>query len=61
MKLIVNQAFGKYAQGDNVTDPAEIKSILDSEQAAYVMKVATDAPEPAAEVAKPAAKEQPAK
>lgn len=55
MKLIVNQAFGKYAHGDAVTDPAEIKSILDSEQAAYVMKVATDEPEPAA-VAKPAAK-----
>lgn len=54
MKLIVNQAFGKYAKGDAVTDPAEIKSILDSEQSAYVMKVATDAPEPAA-------KEQPAK
>ncbi len=42
MKLKLIQPFGGYAIGDEITDEDEIKRILDSEQAHYVVKVADD-------------------
>lgn len=43
MKLIATQAFGRYAQGDAITDKAAIDTILAGEQAAFVVRVPDDA------------------
>lgn len=40
MKLIVREPFGKYCRGDEITDSKLIKAILDSDNAAHVIKVA---------------------
>ena len=37
--LIVVQAFGQYAKGERVSDPAEIASILAGEHAAKIVRV----------------------
>lgn len=44
MKLVVIHAFASYSVGDEITDAKTIKTILDGEQAQFVVKVAT--PEP---------------
>jgi hypothetical protein len=46
MKLRVIQPFGNNAVGDEITNEDEIKTVLDSEQAHYVVKV-PDEPAPA--------------
>ncbi|WP_287496908.1 hypothetical protein [Pandoraea sp. CB10b_02] len=51
MKLKVIQPFGGYAVGDEITDEAEIKRVLDSEQAHYAVKVPGE-PKPDKDVAK---------
>lgn len=38
--LTVSQDFGPYAKGDVIHDPAEVKAVLASENAARVIKVA---------------------
>lgn len=45
MKLTVIQAFGDFAVGDSISDQAVIQSILDSEQAAYVVQAFDQAPD----------------
>ncbi|WP_353192112.1 hypothetical protein [Pandoraea pnomenusa] len=40
MNLVVLHAFGDYQKGDRITDAEKVAAILDSEQAAYVVKVA---------------------
>ncbi|WP_331693493.1 hypothetical protein [Pandoraea sputorum] len=40
MNLVVLHAFGDYQKGDQITDAAKVAAILDSEQSAYVVKVA---------------------
>lgn len=45
MKLKVIQPFGGHDVGDEITDEDEIKRVLDSEQAHYVVKV-PDEPKP---------------
>lgn len=40
MNLVVLHAFGEYQKGDRITDADKVAAILDSEQAAYVVKVA---------------------
>lgn len=53
--LIVTDAFGDYAKGDRIEDPAEMAKILDGEQAARVVRVAAPPSAPApARVAAPA-------
>lgn len=45
MKLVVTNAFAQYSVGEEITDPQTIQTILDGEQAQFVVKVATsDAP-----------------
>lgn len=41
MNLVVLHAFGDYQKGDQITDAAKVAAILESEQAAYVVKVAS--------------------
>lgn len=40
MHLVVLHAFGGYQTGDRITDAETVAKILDSEQSAYVVKVA---------------------
>ncbi|MEF3066308.1 hypothetical protein [Pandoraea apista] len=40
MNLVVLHAFGSYQKGDQITDADKVAAILESEQAAYVVKVA---------------------
>ena len=40
MNLVVLHAFGNYQKGDQIADADKVKAILESEQAAYVVKVA---------------------
>ncbi|CAJ0698817.1 hypothetical protein [Ralstonia holmesii] len=44
MKLVVNVPFGTYQQGDQITDPDAVQAVLASEQSAFVVQVADDAP-----------------
>lgn len=46
-KLIVKQPFGGYAIGDEITSPAEVRSVLDSENEAHVVKTEAHDPAPA--------------
>ena len=39
MKLIVTHAFGEYARGDAIADPALIAAVLASEDAGHVVAV----------------------
>jgi hypothetical protein len=48
--LRVTRSFSGYALGETITDPATIKSIIDSEQSAFVVRVSL----PAAAAASPA-------
>ena len=45
MKLVVTVPFGTYKQGDEITDQDAIQAVLASEQSAYVVQVADDAPQ----------------
>ena len=47
MQLKVTQPFGRFAVGDAITEEDEIKTVLASEQSAYVVKV-PDEPAPQA-------------
>jgi hypothetical protein len=40
IKLIVRESFANYQIGDEITNPAEIAAILESENAEHVIKVA---------------------
>lgn len=40
MKLVVTHAFASYSIGDEITDAETIKTILDGDQAQFVVKVA---------------------
>jgi hypothetical protein len=42
MKIHVIRPFGKYQAGDQISDSEEVKSILKSEQSAFVVKVRAD-------------------
>ena len=44
--LIVLTPFGAYQANEQITDPAAIKGVLDSEQAAYVKKISVPDPAP---------------
>lgn len=44
VKLTVIQPFGGRAIGDEITDEAEVKRVLASEQVGFVVQVAVDAP-----------------
>ena len=44
--LRVTQAFADHAVGDDITDASAIKTILECEQAAFVVRVADPDPEP---------------
>lgn len=44
MKLTVVQPFGGRAIGDEITDEAEVKRVLASEQVGFVVQVVVDAP-----------------
>nr|DAT37700.1 MAG TPA: hypothetical protein [Caudoviricetes sp.] len=46
MKLIVTTPFGGYQIGDEITDPAAVAAVLESDQAAYVTRVAIVDPPP---------------
>lgn len=46
MKLVVTEAFADYAKGDEITDSDTIKTILESDQAQLVVKVASPDPVP---------------
>lgn len=43
MKLVVINAFGDYAKGQQITDPAEIEAILATDNAQNVVKTAHEA------------------
>jgi hypothetical protein len=46
--LVVAQPFGSYNIGDKITDPADVKSLLESHNALRVRKInVQDAPAPA--------------
>ncbi len=40
MNLVVLHAFGEYQKGDRITDVDKVAAVLDSEQTAFVVKVA---------------------
>jgi hypothetical protein len=44
MHLVVVKPFGGFSRGDVITDPARITSILRSEQARFVVRVAARMP-----------------
>ncbi|EJN07790.1 hypothetical protein [Herbaspirillum sp. YR522] len=45
MNLVVTHAFGDYQVGNQISDEQTVAEILASEQAQFVVKVASSAPE----------------
>lgn len=49
--LVVHNPFGRFRRGEHITDPAEIASVLASENAGHARRIEADEPkvEPSAE------------
>lgn len=54
--LLVRSPFGGYAEGDRITDPAEIKAVLAGENSLHVLRTPTPDDDPTSDTSKRASR-----